>query len=115
MDNYTAHKQMKQITESMKETSFYDALRMATDALEEKIKREEESCEDCKVVNADISIEDMNLSVRAYNCLCRANIRTLADFDGVTMEKLAKIRNLGRKSMMEIIEKLKPYGIEVGE
>lgn len=49
MDKYEAYKQMKEITESMKGTSFEAPLQMATDALLEKIRREEDSCETCKV------------------------------------------------------------------
>ena len=49
MDKYEAYKRMKEITESMKGTSFEIPLQMATDALMEKIQREEDSCETCKV------------------------------------------------------------------
>ena len=49
MDKYEAYKRMIEITESMKGTSFEVPLQMATDALLEKIQREEDSCETCKV------------------------------------------------------------------
>jgi len=55
-------------------------------------------------------IEDLELSVRTYNCLCRANIRTVGDIvhhDG----SFYKIRNLGRKCVVEIINKIKEYGL----
>lgn len=61
----------------------------------------------------DWDIQDLELSVRSYNCLCRANIRTPADFRKLTRESLMKVRNLGRKSLEEVIEKLKERGIEV--
>ena len=49
MDKYEAYKRMIEITESMKGTSFEVPLQMATDALLEKIQREEDSCESCKI------------------------------------------------------------------
>lgn len=58
-------------------------------------------------------IDEMELSVRSYNCLCRANIRYVKDLEGMTIEKLAKVRNLGRKSMNEVIAKAAEWGIEI--
>ena len=58
-------------------------------------------------------IEEMELSVRSWNCLCRANIRYVKDLEGMTIEKLAKIRNLGRKSMNEVVAKAAEWGIEI--
>lgn len=58
-------------------------------------------------------IDEMELSVRSWNCLCRANIRYVKDLEGMTIEKLAKIRNLGRKSMNEVIAKAADWGIEI--
>lgn len=58
-------------------------------------------------------IDEMELSVRSWNCLCRANIRYVKDLEGMTIEKLAKIRNLGRKSMNEVITKAAEWGIEI--
>ena len=49
MDKYEAYRQMIQICELMKGTSFVESLRMATDALMEKIQREEDSCETCRI------------------------------------------------------------------
>ena len=56
-----------------------------------------------------IPIEDLELSVRAFNCLKRANIHTIGDLTGKTEDELGKIRNLGKKSVDEILEKLKAY------
>ena len=61
----------------------------------------------------DTSIIELELSVRSYNCLYRANIKTYGDLNGMTYSKLMKIRNLGRKSFNEIIEKAKVNGIEI--
>lgn len=62
---------------------------------------------------SDISIDNLELSVRSFNCLRRAGINTLGDLDGFTVEKLMEIRNLGRKSVEEVITRLKEYGIEI--
>ena len=56
-----------------------------------------------------IPIEDLELSVRAFNCLKRANIHTIGDLTGKSENELGKIRNLGKKSVEEILEKLQSY------
>lgn len=61
----------------------------------------------------DISLEELDLSVRAYNCLHRHGFEKLSDFFGVTQAELAGVRNLGRKCLNEIVEKLKTYGIDI--
>jgi len=55
---------------------------------------------------AKISIDELELSVRAYNCLKRAGINTIADLLDKTIDDLGKVRNLGKKSIDEIEEKL---------
>ena len=60
-----------------------------------------------------IKIDVLDLSVRASNCLKRANIYTLGDLMTHTEDDLAKIRNLGKKSVDEIIDKLKDYGYDL--
>jgi DNA-directed RNA polymerase subunit alpha len=60
-----------------------------------------------------IKIDVLDLSVRASNCLKRANVYTLADLVERTKDDLAKIRNLGKKSVDEIIAKLKDYGYDL--
>ncbi len=67
------------------------------------------------VQDNNISIDNLGLSNRAYNCLERAGYRYLSDFIGITDYQLKKIRNLGIKSYMEIVEKLKEWEIEVKE
>jgi len=56
-------------------------------------------------------IEEMNLSIRSYNCLKRANIHTVEDLTKKTEEDMLKVRNLGKKSLDEIILKLASYGL----
>ncbi len=57
------------------------------------------------------TIEDLDLSVRSYNCLRRAAINTVADLITKTEEDMMKVRNLGRKSLKEIKEKLEQLGL----
>ena len=63
----------------------------------------------------NVTIVELDLSTRAFNCLIKANITTLEQLSQLSIEELTKIRNLGRKSMEEILEKLKEYGITLKE
>jgi DNA-directed RNA polymerase subunit alpha len=69
--------------------------------------------EDKKAQILEMSIEEMDLSVRSYNCLKRANIHTVEDLIKRTEEDMLKVRNLGRKSLDEVINKLKSYGLSL--
>ena len=60
-----------------------------------------------------MNIEDMDLSVRSYNCLKRANIHTVEDLTKKTEDDMLKVRNLGRKSFDEVINKLTSYGLKL--
>ena len=60
-----------------------------------------------------MAIEDMDLSVRSYNCLKRANIHTVEDLTKKTEDEMLKVRNLGRKSLDEVILKLESYGLSL--
>ena len=53
-----------------------------------------------------MSIEELDLSVRSFNCLKRAGINTVADLVNTTEEDMMKVRNLGRKSLEEVIKKM---------
>ena len=59
----------------------------------------------------DMNIDDMDLSVRSYNCLKRANIQTVGDLTRKTEEDMLKVRNLGRKSLDEVIARLESFGL----
>jgi DNA-directed RNA polymerase subunit alpha len=63
--------------------------------------------------NSDLnkSVEELDLSVRSYNCLKRASINTVADLANMSEEDMMKVRNLGRKSLKEIKEKLEGMGL----
>lgn len=69
--------------------------------------------EDTKEQVLKMNLEDMDLSVRSYNCLKRAGINTVEDLIQFTMEDMSKVRNLGRKSLEEVINKLKGLGYEL--
>ena len=62
-----------------------------------------------------MAIEDMDLSVRSYNCLKRANIHTVEDLTKKTEDDMLKVRNLGRKSLDEVIQKLESYGLALSK
>ena len=61
------------------------------------------------------TIEDMDLSVRSYNCLKRANIHTIEDLTKKSEDDMLKVRNLGRKSLDEVIQKLVSLGLSLKE
>ncbi len=63
----------------------------------------------------DKSIEDMDLSVRSFNCLKRAGIHTIRDLTQKAEDDMLKVRNLGRKSLDEVIQKLASYGLKLKE
>lgn len=63
--------------------------------------------------NLDVTIDELELSVRSYNCLKRAGINTVQDLTSKTEEEMMKVRNLGRKSLDEVIEKLHSMGLDL--
>lgn len=65
------------------------------------------------VNSLDVTIDDLELSVRSYNCLKRAGINTVQDLTSKTEEDMMKVRNLGRKSLDEVIEKLRSMGLDL--
>ncbi len=60
-----------------------------------------------------MKIEDMDFSVRSYNCLKRANIHTVEDLTRRSEDDMLKVRNLGKKSLDEVIQKLEAYGLSL--
>src|SRR6185369_2640878 len=59
----------------------------------------------------DARIEELDFSVRTYNCLKKANIQTIADLVKTTEDDLMNIRNFGRKSLVEVQDKLAQFGL----
>ena len=68
--------------------------------------------EDTKLKKLETSIDDLDFSVRAYNCLKRAGINTLGDLTEKSELEMMKIRNLGKKSLKEVIDKIKDMGLK---
>jgi len=61
----------------------------------------------------EMSIDELELSVRSYNCLKRAGINTVEELCNKTSEDMMKVRNLGRKSLEEVLAKLKELGLQL--
>lgn len=70
-----------------------------------------EKTEDPKVKALETTIEDLDFSVRAYNCLKRAGIHTLQDLVNKSEADMMKIRNLGKKSLKEVLDKVRDLGL----
>ena len=70
-----------------------------------------EKTEDPKVKALETTIEELDFSVRAYNCLKRANIHTLQDLVNMSEGDMMKIRNLGKKSLKEVLDKVRDLGL----
>lgn len=103
-----------------------DVVSLAAKALEEHIRQFvdlsdymrnigilKEPDEDRQQKVLEMSIEDMDLSVRSYNCLKRAGIHTVEDLTKKSEDDMLKVRNLGRKSLDEVISKLRSYGLDL--
>ena len=75
--------------------------------------KEEEKVEENKF--EVMPIEELDLSVRSYNCLKRAAISTVAELTQKTEEEMMKVRNLGKKSLKEVKEKLAENGLSFRE
>ena len=61
----------------------------------------------------EMSIDELELSVRSYNCLKRSGINTVEELTNKTSEDMMKVRNLGRKSLEEVLAKLKELGLQL--
>ena len=69
--------------------------------------------EDNKGKVLEMSIEELELSVRSFNCLKRANINTVEELVNKTSDEMMKVRNLGRKSLDEVLQKLKELDLHL--
>ena len=72
-----------------------------------------EKPDDDKEKALEMSIDELELSVRSYNCLKRAGINTVQELISKSPEDMMKVRNLGRKSLEEVLAKLKDLGLEL--
>lgn len=76
-------------------------------------EEEREKSEKAKIL--DKTIEELDFSVRSYNCLKKSGVNTLRDLISYSPEEVIKIKNLGKKSLDEIKEKINKYGFTLGE
>jgi len=74
-----------------------------------------ESTTDEKEKVLEMNIDELELSVRSYNCLKRAGINTVQELINKTPEDMMKVRNLGRKSLDEVLAKLKELGLALNQ
>lgn len=88
--------------------SFID---LSENARTAEIMVEKEDNEKEKVL--EMNIDELELSVRSYNCLKRAGINTVEELTNRTAEDMMKVRNLGRKSLEEVLAKLKELGLSL--
>ena len=84
-------------------------INLTENAKETTIMTEKEDTNKEKIL--ELSIEEMDLSVRSYNCLKRAGINTVDDLANKTEEDMMKVRNLGRKSLEEVLNRLSDFGL----
>ncbi|MCR4717914.1 MAG: DNA-directed RNA polymerase subunit alpha [Lachnospiraceae bacterium] len=82
---------------------------LSENAKKAEIMAEQE--EDGVEKNLQLNIDDLLLTVRSYNCLKRAGINTVEELTNKTLDDMIKVRNLGRKSLEEISDKLKELGL----
>lgn len=69
--------------------------------------------DDKKEKKLEMTIEELDLSVRSYNCLKRAGINTLQELTDKTESDMMRVRNLGRKSLEEVKNKLTDLGLSL--
>ncbi len=86
-------------------------INLSENAMNAEIMIDQKEDEKGKVL--DMSIDELELSVRSYNCLKRAGINTVQELTNKTPEDMMKVRNLGRKSLDEVLAKLKELGLSL--
>ena len=63
----------------------------------------------------EMTIEELDLSVRAFNCLKRAGVNTVSDLVTKTPDEMMKVRNLGKKSLEEVLAKIDSLGFSLSQ
>jgi len=86
-------------------------INLSENAKNAEVMVEKEDNEKEKVL--EMSIDELELSVRSFNCLKRAGINTVEELTNKTSEDMMKVRNLGRKSLEEVLAKLKELGLQL--
>jgi DNA-directed RNA polymerase subunit alpha len=82
---------------------------LSDEAINTEIMVEKDDNSKAKVL--EMTIEDLDISVRSFNCLKRANINTVEDLISKSESDMMKVRNLGRKSLDEVVAKLSSLGL----
>ena len=93
----------------MEHLKLFTDLTESVSDVEIMVEKEEESIDRL----LEMTVEELDLSVRSYNCLKRAGINTLAELTRRTEEDMMKVRNLGKKSLAEVKEKLAELGLSL--
>ncbi|MFY9562783.1 MAG: DNA-directed RNA polymerase subunit alpha C-terminal domain-containing protein, partial [Limnochordia bacterium] len=89
----------------------FNDLTDAGSSMEIMVEKEEEAIDRLM----EMTIEELDLSVRSYNCLKRAGINTIGELTRKTEEDMMKVRNLGKKSLQEVKDKLGALGLSLRE
>ena len=92
-------------------TNIGNSMSKYRDSEEELTETEEENENNIE----DMKIEELDFTVRSYNCLKKAGVNTISDLTSMTYNELLKIKNLGKKSLNEIIDKMKELGYDLGD
>lgn len=79
----------------------------------DEVEMPDEKAEDDKSKIMEMTIEELDLSVRSYNCLKRAGINTVQELISKTEEEMMKVRNLGKKSLEEVQQKLRELNLKL--
>ena len=93
----------------MEHLKLFTDLTESVDNVEIMVEKEEESINRLM----EMTVEELDLSVRSYNCLKRAGINTVEELIRRTEEDMMKVRNLGKKSLQEVKEKLAELGLSL--
>ena len=88
-----------------------DLLTNVQDAVKDMENLMKESTGETSTVGAVVPIEDLDLSVRSYNCLKRAGIKTVEELTQKSEDDMIRVRNLGKKSLKEVKDKLAEMGL----
>ena len=109
---YDYYGQMSQVPDAIRGwTKFIDNKFIIDEAKKAEIMIEREETKKEKVL--EMAIEELDMSVRSFNCLKRAGINTVDDLTNRTEDDMIKVRNLGKKSLEEVIAKLHSLGLEL--
>ena len=107
------HKEILQVAKQSKDGAdkYYMAVSVTGDFAKTRTPAKDEKEEDKKEKVLEMTVEELDLSVRSYNCLKRAAINTVEELTQKSEEEMMKVRNLGKKSLEEVQHKLAELGL----